>query len=92
MVVGISTKTQHHYLVSLAVRPGHQGMGLGGTLLQKVCKLAEDDPNSEATILDTCTDINVRFYNRHGFVSIGEGDVGDVRMVYLMRPCAVQAG
>lgn len=85
-------KTPHHYLVSLAIRPGHQGMGLGGTLLESVCMMAEDDPLSEATVLDTCTDINVRFYNKHGFESIGEQDVGGVRMVYLMRPCESKAG
>lgn len=88
----IVPKTPHHYLVSLAIKPGLQGMGMGGTLLEAVCKLAEDDPSSEATILDTCTDINVRFYEKHGFDTIGEGDVGNVRMVYLTRPCESQPG
>ncbi|MCH8979225.1 MAG: GNAT family N-acetyltransferase [Armatimonadetes bacterium] len=88
----IVPKTPHHYLVSLAIKPGHQGMGLGGTLLEAVCDLAEDDPGSEATILDTCTNINVKFYEKHGFEAIGEGDVGGVRMVYLKRPCESQPG
>lgn len=88
----IVPKTPHHYLVSLAIKPGHQGIGLGGTLLEAVCKLAEDDPSSEATILDTCKDINVSFYEKHGFETIGEGDVGNVRMVYLKRPCESQSG
>lgn len=77
----------HHYLVSLSIRPGHQGNGLGGQLLEAVCQLAEDHPTSEAIVLDTGTDINLKFYAKHKFHRIGEGTLGNAPCYWLMRNC-----
>ena len=80
-----SPAVPHHYLVSLSVRPGFQGQGLGGQLLEAVCRLADVHPTSQATVLDTGTELNVKFYKKHGFQTIGEGDLDGVPGYWMLR-------
>jgi ribosomal protein S18 acetylase RimI-like enzyme len=63
----------HWYLAVLGTDPAHQGKGVGSALIRHVL----DDPanTSEPAYLETETELNVPFYERHGFEVIGELDV-----------------
>jgi GNAT superfamily N-acetyltransferase len=60
-----ATPLPHWYLRLLGVEPGHQGRGLGSTLLTH--GLARADATGHACFLETFQERNVRFYLRHGF-------------------------
>jgi ribosomal protein S18 acetylase RimI-like enzyme len=64
---------RHWYLATLGVDPPRQGQGVGGTLMQPV--LARSDADGLPCYLETETEINVGFYNRHGFEVIVEVDL-----------------
>ena len=55
----------HYYLWGLAVAPGHQGKGIGTTLMQPV--LAKADAQKMPVYLETHDENNVRYYQRYGF-------------------------
>lgn len=55
----------HWYLWAFGVEPGRQGGGIGGALLEPV--LARADASGTPCYLETHTERNVRFYERHGF-------------------------
>lgn len=76
----------HTYVVSLVVKPGKQGKGYGGQLLEEICSLSKSDPNSKSTMLDTTKEINVRFYEKHGFEVIGESELGACPIFLMRRP------
>jgi len=65
----------HWYLAVLGTDPAHQGDGVGSALVRHVL----DDPanTSEPAYLETETEANVPFYERHGFEVIGQLDVPD---------------
>lgn len=58
------------YLSIVGVHPGAQGKGLGELLLRPT--LQEATGSGICCYLETFTPQNVRFYNRLGFVSVGE--------------------
>lgn len=55
----------HWYLAAIGVDLGHQGRGLGSSLMSPM--LARADAEGVACWLDTHQDQNVRLYERHGF-------------------------
>lgn len=56
------------YVEVVAVRPSHQGLGLGGRLMTTIKDLAGPEP-----IVLECTDMaNIGFYRRHGFEVVKE--------------------
>ena len=63
----------HWYLAVLGTDPAHQGEGVGSALVRHVL----DDPANvgEPAYLETETEANVPFYERHGFEVIGQLDV-----------------
>ena len=61
----------HWYLWAIGVDPQHQGQGIGSTLLATVLERASAD--GVACYLETGTEKNVRFYARHGFKVVAEG-------------------
>jgi ribosomal protein S18 acetylase RimI-like enzyme len=63
----------HWYLAVLGTDPAHQGEGVGSALVRHVL----DDPANagEPAYLETETEANVPFYERHGFRVVGELDV-----------------
>jgi ribosomal protein S18 acetylase RimI-like enzyme len=66
-------KELHWYLAMLGTDPAHQGEGVGSALVRHVL---DDRANSgEPAYLETETEANVPFYQRHGFEVIGELDV-----------------
>ena len=66
-------KELHWYLAVLGTDPAHQGEGVGSALVRHVL---DDRANTgEPAYLETETEANVPFYERHGFKVIGELDV-----------------
>jgi len=65
----------HWYLWVLGVDPPRQGQGVGGALLQPV--LARADGEGLPCYVETDKEINVPFYQRHGFEVVVEGDLPD---------------
>jgi len=55
----------HWYLMILGVDPGHQGQGIGSSLIAPT--LARADANGLRCYLETAKERNVAFYRRHGF-------------------------
>jgi GNAT superfamily N-acetyltransferase len=63
----------HWYLMLIGVAPTWQGQGIGGALLQP--GLAHADIEGLPCYLETGTESNVQFYQKHGFAVIIEEDV-----------------
>jgi len=61
----------HWYLWAIGVDPPHQGKGIGSKLLAPILERA--DAERTACYLETGTEGNVRFYEKHGFKVVGEG-------------------
>ena len=76
----------HWYLIVIGVEPAHQGQGLGSQLLQPILERA--DAAGMACYLETATALDVRFYAKHGFGVLYEGDVPSVDLHYwtMSRP------
>jgi ribosomal protein S18 acetylase RimI-like enzyme len=63
----------HWYLWAIGVDPPSQGLGIGSRLLEHM--LCRADAESAACYLETGSEGNVRFYERHGFCVVYEGQV-----------------
>ena len=63
----------HWYLMLLFVEPDRQGQGIGSSLLRPV--LAKADAARLPCYLETMTDRDVRFYEKHGFKAVWNGDL-----------------
>ncbi len=66
---------KHWYLMLLGVDPPRQGQGVGGALIQPI--LARADADRLPCYLETQKQINVPFYQRHGFAVVVESDLPD---------------
>jgi len=60
----------HWHVGPLAVDAEHQGLGIGTLLMTRLC--AQMDAAGEIAYLETDKAINVRFYERFGFETVGE--------------------
>ena len=74
---------RHWHLGPVAVDAHLQGMGVGSMLMRAFCERMDDA--EEDAYLETDKDINVRFYERFGFVVTGEEEVLGVRNWYMYR-------
>ena len=76
----------HWYLWVIGVEPVHQGHGIGSRLLQPV--LAQASAEGIACYLDTGTESNVRFYEKHGFQVVERGNTPGqgVQVWAMLRP------
>ncbi|MEI8105820.1 MAG: GNAT family N-acetyltransferase [Actinomycetes bacterium] len=81
---GEAVPEPHWYLAGLGVHPDHRRQGLGATLLQPGFEASARDGIPCALL--TNAEVNVRFYERHGFEVIREGEtpVGGPR-AWMMR-------
>ena len=70
------------YLNFLAVRPDHQGRGIGAALLTAV--LAAADRDGVPAYLEATSPDNQRLYGRHGFRTVRELVVADSPALYAM--------
>ncbi len=63
----------HWYLWAIGVNPASQGKGVGSRLMRFV--LMRADADGTACYLETGTERNIRFYEKHGFKVVGGGRV-----------------
>jgi len=63
----------HWHLGPVAVEGGLQGMGIGSQMLERFCARMDDE--GEVAYLETDKPENVRFYEKFGFVTVGEAEV-----------------
>ena len=83
----------HFYLGVLGVHPSMQGKGAGGALIKAYCDLAEGDPVSAGTFLETAQGKNLAFYERCGFQLSGQGELAPGKPFWcLFRPKPVRDG
>jgi ribosomal protein S18 acetylase RimI-like enzyme len=64
---------RHWYLNVLGVEPDRQGKGIGGNLITPILEHA--DRRQLACYLETGKEINVTFYQKHGFEVVREGSL-----------------
>lgn len=64
---------RHWYLWVIGVEPARQGQGIGAMLIQPV--LARADAGGLPCYLETMNEVNVPFYQKHGFKVVSEGEV-----------------
>ena len=68
------------YLPAIGVDPAAQGRGVGSTLLRPM--LARADAENRPCYLETFTEQNAHFYQRHGFVSLVDEIDGESGLHY----------
>lgn len=68
-------KVPHWYLATLGVVPEAQGEGLGSALIQPV--LERCDKEGQIAYLESSKEVNIPFYQRHGFKVSGEIQLRD---------------
>ena len=68
----------HWYLMALGVDPQYQGQGVGSQIIQPVLELA--DAQHEQCYLETQTERNSQFYERHGFKIMSQKTMPDSEM------------
>jgi ribosomal protein S18 acetylase RimI-like enzyme len=75
----------HWYLFLLGVEPARQGQGIGGLLIEPV--LARSDADNVPCYLETPTERDVGFYQKHGFKIMVDGEVpnGGPRLWTMLR-------
>ena len=75
----------HWYLFVLGVDPAHQGTGMGGALLRRLC--ARADEAGVVSYLETDEERNVGLYRRFGYEIVEENDTPfGFRMWHMRRP------
>ena len=77
-------RRRHLYLAAIAVRPRHQGQGVGGRMLREM--LAQADERALPCFLEAHTPANVALYRRFGFEVVDQAvlpgtDITDWAMV-----------
>ncbi|MBN2021997.1 MAG: GNAT family N-acetyltransferase [Pirellulales bacterium] len=70
----------HWYLFMLAVDPPYQGQGVGSALLSS--GLARADAEGTPVYLETTTEKNVRFYQKHGFDVVFRESIGKASLPF----------
>lgn len=81
-----SVAKEHWYLAGLGVEPSKQGKGNGSALLQPI--LARADTEGLPCYLETLTERNLGFYERHSFHVAASGEVpkGGPMVWAMVRP------
>ena len=74
---------RHWHLGPVAVDRPLQGRGIGSAILEEVC--ARMDRQGSLLYLETDKPENVRFYERFGFETVGQGPVLGVTNWYMQR-------
>lgn len=73
----------HWYLSAIGVEPSYQGQGVGGALLGPV--LARADADRLPCYLETQSERNVRFYEKHGFEVANAGAIRGLPVWAMLR-------
>lgn len=75
-----------HVLPLLGIHPQFQGRHYGEQLLAAVHDWCADDEHSEGVVLDTGNEHYLAFYERQGYLEIGEIAVGPIREHVFFHP------
>ncbi|MGD9630572.1 MAG: GNAT family N-acetyltransferase [Pyrinomonadaceae bacterium] len=75
-------KEPHWYLPMIGVEPGHQGMGIGASLMQHA--LSTCDSDRLPAYLESSNPKNIPLYERFGFETIGIIQEGNAPPMYPM--------
>jgi GNAT superfamily N-acetyltransferase len=86
IMVAAQAVPPHHYLGVLAVQPEVKGKGIGKALLRAFVDLADGDPLSLGTALETANAANLGLYESVGFQTRGTGLMDQTRLWCLFRP------
>ena len=73
----------HWYLAILGTDPKHQGSGIGSALIASV--LEQCDRDGVLAYLESSKEVNIRFYQRHGFEVVREVQVPGGPVLWPMR-------
>lgn len=74
-VAGLRHEGPSLVVATLGVRPSHRGLGLAGALVARA--VATADALGVPATLETSSPLNVRLYERAGFVVTGQAQVPD---------------
>jgi ribosomal protein S18 acetylase RimI-like enzyme len=80
----------HWHLGPVGVSAAAQGQGIGWALMARFCETM--DGENALAYLETDKEINVGFYKKFGFVTVGEGRVLDVPNWFMERPPKARGG
>jgi len=73
----------HWHLGPVGVEPEFQGLGIGGEILRQLCSVLDSD--GSVGWLETDKEINVRFYDAHGFEVVERATILGVPTWYMRR-------
>ncbi|MFJ4345261.1 GNAT family N-acetyltransferase [Pseudomonas sp. NPDC089401] len=85
-LVGCLPPGQVHMLPLLGVHPQFRGQHYGEQLLQAVHDWCAEDPNTQGVVLDSGNAHYLAFYQRQGYLEIGEVAVGPIRERVFFHP------
>ena len=74
---------EHWYLFVLGVDPARQGQGVGGNMIAPILERADKD--RLPCYLETMKEINVTFYQKHGFQVVVDGTFKDGPRYWTMK-------
>ena len=82
-VMGIQQRHNADLIRHAYVRPGYQGRGVGSRLLRHLCSITK-----RPVLIGTWSAATwaVRFYERHGFAPVADGDVAPLLRTYWNVP------
>jgi ribosomal protein S18 acetylase RimI-like enzyme len=80
----------HWYLATLGTDPGHQGCGVGSSLIDPVLRRA--DASALPAYLESSKEENIPFYQRHGFRVTQELTVPGGPTLWSMQRDPARAG
>jgi ribosomal protein S18 acetylase RimI-like enzyme len=80
----------HWHLGPVAVDPPLRGQGIGAALVADFCTRVDD--RAALAYLETDKSENVRFYEKFGFVVVGEAEVLGVPNWFMSRPARAGGG
>jgi GNAT superfamily N-acetyltransferase len=70
----------------IGTRPGSRGRGFASLILADVARRLSRETRARGILLDTALDENVRFYERRGYLVIGETQIGGVHVRMMCNP------
>jgi GNAT superfamily N-acetyltransferase len=86
-ILGFSAgDTQFGWIWALFVHPGHEGRGIGGTLLQRACRCVAQAGFAYATLTTEPGTRADRFYRNAGWIDAGRTEDGEIIFERRLNP------
>jgi GNAT superfamily N-acetyltransferase len=80
---GFTNRLKHLFVMSTL--PTVLGQGIGGKLMEGACKELKDEDYYEGYYLESTNPRNVSFFERNLFVNLGEGEIGNNNITFMLR-------